>query len=76
MIAEIAIDPSKARKAYGSFKAWARRLNVPYTTVIGWRDAGEVPHWRFDRVADAARQDGKDIFVKAKKVSPKKRRAA
>ena len=75
MIAETAIDFQKAKELYGSFKAWSRALNVPYTTVIGWRDAGEVPHWRFDRVADIARQDGKDIFIKAKRVA-KRRRAA
>lgn len=58
---EQSVDLSKAESAYGSYKAWARRLGVPYTTVMGWKDAKNVPHWRTDRVLEIARADGHDI---------------
>lgn len=61
---QLEIDPRKAAKEYGTFKAWAVRLGVPYTTVLGWRDADAVPHWRAEKVAAAARRDRKDIFRK------------
>lgn len=61
------IDPRKAAAEYGDFKAWARRLEVPYTTVLGWRDADAVPHWRAEMVAQVARKDGKNIFRAARK---------
>jgi hypothetical protein len=70
---DLDIDIGKAKEAYGSFKAWAERLGVPYTTVLGWRDSTHgVPHWRKKVVAAAAVEDGKDIFGPP----PKKRRAA
>lgn len=59
---DLHIDPQKAAKAYGSFNAWAVAIDVPLTTVLGWRDAGRVPHWRTDRIAKKAVDDGKDIF--------------
>jgi len=58
---------SKVMREYRSLKAWAARLEVPYTTVIGWRDAGRIPKWRIDRVLDVANSDGKDILASASK---------
>jgi hypothetical protein len=69
---DIEIDIQKALAAYGSVKAWSDRLDVPYTTVIGWKDSKTgVPMWRRKAVAAVAVEDGKDIFAAA----PKKRRA-
>jgi hypothetical protein len=68
---DLEIDIKKALAAYGSVKAWSDRLNIPYTTVIGWKVSKTgVPSWRKKAVAAAAVDDGKDIFAAA----PKKRR--
>ncbi len=66
------LDAQKIKTEYGSLKAWADRLQVPYTTAHAWLLSGKVPSWRQEKIVEAAQQDGKDIFVKA----PKKRRAA
>jgi hypothetical protein len=67
---DLHIDPQKAKKAYGSFNAWAIAIGVPLTTVLGWRDSERgVPHWRTKAIAEQAIADGKDIFGPA----PKKR---
>lgn len=76
MSTHLPIDFDKAKKAYGTIKAWSDRLEVPYTTVIGWRDSGAVPRWRLSHVSGIAREDGKDIFGKAVKAAPKRRTAA
>jgi hypothetical protein len=59
---DLQIDLLKVPTAYKSFKAWSRRLGIPYTTVIGWKENG-VPDWRTKAVAAAAVEDGKDIFA-------------
>lgn len=67
------LDAQKIKTEYGSLKAWAARLDVPYTTAHAWLLTGKVPSWRQDKIVEAAQQDGKDIFTKT---APKKRRAA
>ena len=67
------LDAAKIKNEYGSLKAWAARLDVPYTTAHAWLLTGKVPSWRQDKIVEAAQQDGKDIFVKP---IPKRRRAA
>jgi hypothetical protein len=72
---DLHIDPQKAKKAYGSFNAWANAIGVPLTTVLSWRDSKRgVPHWRVEKIAKKAVEDGKDIF--AERSAPKKRKAA
>jgi predicted site-specific integrase-resolvase len=66
------LDAVKIKTEYGSLKAWAARLDVPYTTAHAWLLTGKVPTWRRDKIVEAAAQDGKDIFAKPSK----KRRAA
>jgi hypothetical protein len=68
---QLSVDLSKVEGAYGSFKAWARRLEIPYTTVMGWKEAGNVPHWRAPKVLEIAQADGKDLIA-----SPRRRKAA
>jgi len=52
----------KAEAAYGSLKAFARRLGVKYTTVHGWKRSGNVPYWRAEKIEAIALEDGKDLF--------------
>jgi hypothetical protein len=71
---DLQIDLQKAKEAYGSFNAWATAIDVPLTTVLGWRDSKNgVPHWRIKAIAERAIADGKDIFGPAPKT---KRKAA
>jgi predicted site-specific integrase-resolvase len=67
------LDVAKIKNEYGSLKAWAARLEVPYTTAHAWLLTGKVPAWRQDKIVEAAEQDGKDIFAKPPK---RTRRAA
>ena len=46
-------------------------MEIPYTTVMGWKEAGNVPHWRAPKVLEIAQADGKDLIA-----SPKRRKAA
>lgn len=72
----IYIDPEKARKAYGTLKAWSEAIGVGPTTISSWLESGSVPHWRFERVAAQAKIDGKDIFsTEEPKPRPRKPRA-
>lgn len=73
---DLQIDPQKAARAYGSFNAWADALDVPLTTVLGWRNAGKVPHWRIEKVAAKAVSDGKDIFGEGAPAKPASKRKA
>lgn len=63
---DLQISVAKAAAQYGTLKAWARELGIPYTTVREWREKG-VPHWRVEKVAARAIADGKDIFITPKK---------
>lgn len=58
------LDATKIKTEYGSLKAWAARLDVPYTTAHAWLLTGKVPSWRQEKIVEAAQQDGKDIFTK------------
>ncbi len=58
------LDAQKIKTEYGSLKAWAARLDVPYTTAHAWLRSGDVPAWRREKIVEAAEQDGKDIFTK------------
>lgn len=67
------LDAQKIKTEYGSLKAWATRLKVPYTTAHAWLLTGKVPSWRQEKIVEAAEEDGKDIFAKP---APKKRARA
>lgn len=34
----------------------ARETGIPYTTVLGWRDANFIPEWRRDALLSLAEQ--------------------
>jgi hypothetical protein len=66
------IDVRKVKERHGSLKAWAKSIDIPYTTVLSWRDKGVVPSWR---VAQLTEKGEKDI-LRTTKAKPKRRRAA
>lgn len=62
-----AVDFEKAVAAYGGFSGLARSLNEPLSTVHGWARRKRLPPWRARQIAEMARADKKNVFVKSKK---------
>ena len=62
-----AVDFEKAVAAYKGFSGLARALNEPLSTVHGWARRKRLPPWRAKQIAEMARADKKNIWVKSKK---------
>lgn len=45
-------------KSLGGPAQVAKATGTPLTTVIGWRDKGNIPHWRRPRIAELAAERG------------------
>jgi hypothetical protein len=61
------IDLAKAVKAYGTFTALAKRLNLTLSTVHGWKLRKRIPAWRRREMLAAAKEDGHDIVKKSRR---------
>ncbi|MEK9660716.1 MAG: mitofilin family membrane protein [Alphaproteobacteria bacterium] len=47
--------------AFGGIRPMATRLDVPVSTVQGWKQRDAIPDNRFDQIRDAASADGIDL---------------
>lgn len=48
-------------KQFGGSTALARETGFPVQTVNDWKKNGNIPHWRREKVLDAARRAGVDL---------------